>query len=232
MAGEELLERGCGTGRVLLPVATAGHQVTGVDGSQALLNIAEAKIKQAHLASQIQLVRDDLRTFELEQKHFDFAYCVSNTLMHLTTQEDQLAALSNAARHLRPGGWLLVDLFSPDLLRLAEIAGVQELADHWIDEESGAQLFKWSVRQVSVSQQLQETLFIYEEIHPDGHIEKRAIPFTLRFLWPSEGQLLLRLAGFSVEEILGDFDGNPYDDGSERLIFLARKHHPDDLPYD
>jgi SAM-dependent methyltransferase len=222
LEGEQVLELGSGTGRALLPVAAAGRKVTGVDGSPALLSIAAEKVKHAHLAGQIRLVHDDLRTFQLEQ-HFDFAYCVSNTLMHLTTQEDQLAVLTNAARHLRPGGLLLIDLFSPDLLRLSEISGVQELADHWVDEETGAAVLKWSVRQVNVSQQLQETLFIYEEIHTDGHVEKRAIPFTLRFLWPSEGQLLLRMAGFTVEETFGDFDGNPYDDSSERLIYLARK---------
>ena len=62
-----------------------------------------------------------------------------------------------------------------------------------------------------------------EQIFTDGRVQKRAIPFTLRFLWPSEGQLLLQMAGFRVEAIYGDFEGTPYDDSSERLIFLARK---------
>ncbi|MBX2997241.1 MAG: class I SAM-dependent methyltransferase [Caldilineaceae bacterium] len=223
MAGERALELGCGTGRALLPLAAVGHLVTGVDQSEALLAQAEEKVKQARLSSHVQLVRDDLRTFHLETGEFDFAYCVSNTLMHLTTQEAQLAALTNAARHLHKEGLLLIDLFNPDIVRLAEVAGVQELADHWIDEASGAQIFKWSVRHLDVAQQLQETLFLYEEIFPDGRMRKRAIPFTLRFLWPSEGKLLLQMAGFRIEALYGDFDGNPYDDSSERLIFLARK---------
>jgi SAM-dependent methyltransferase len=222
-AGERALELGCGTGRALLPLAAVGHLVTGVDQSKALLTQADEKVKQARLSSQVQLVRDDLRTFHLEVAEFDFAYCVSNTLMHLTTQEDQLAVLINAARHLRDGGLLLIDLFSPDIVRLTEVAGIQELADHWIDEASGAQVFKWSVRHVDVAQQRQETLFLYEKIFPDGRVQKRAIPFALRFLWPSEGKLLLQMAGFRIEAIYGDFDGNPYDDSSERLIFLARK---------
>lgn len=222
-AGERALELGCGTGRALLPLAALGHLVTGVDKSAALLAQAEKKIKQARLSSHVQLVREDLRTFQLEACDFDFAYCVSNTLMHLPTQDAQLAVLINAARHLRHDGLLLLDLFSPDLVRLAEVAGLQELADHWIDDESGAQVFKWSVRQLDIAQQLQQTLFLYEEIFPDGRTQKRAIPFTLRFLWPSEGRLLLQMAGFQVETVYGDFDGNPYDDSSERLIFLARR---------
>jgi SAM-dependent methyltransferase len=222
-AGERALELGCGTGRALLPLAAVGHFVTGVDKSGALLALAEEKVKQARLSPCVQLLRKDLRTFQIEEREFDFVYCVSNTLMHLPTQEDQLAVLTNAARHLRTGGRLLIDLFSPDIIRLAEISGVQELADRWIDEDSGAQVFKWSVRHLDVAHQLQETLFLYEEIFPDGRVQKQAIPFTLRFLWPSEGKLLLQMAGFRIEAIYGDFDGNPYDDSSERLIYLARK---------
>lgn len=223
LAGERALELGCGTGRALIPLAAMGHLVAGVDGSAALLAIAEEKVKAARLGGHVQLIHDDLRTFHLERQDFDLVYCVSNTLMHLTTQDDQLAVLTNAHRHLRPGGLLLIDLFNPDIVRLSEVAGVQELADQWEDEETGAQVFKWSVRHVDVAHQLQETLFLYETIFPDGHVQKRAIPFTLRFWWASEGQLLLQMAGFEVDAVYGDFDGNDYDDGSERLIFLARK---------
>lgn len=222
-AGERALELGCGTGRALLPLAAVGHLVTGVDSSAALLDIAEQKARRARLSSHVHLVHDDLRTFQLEQQDFDLAYCVSNTLMHLTTQDDQLAVLGNAYRHLRSDGLLLVDLFSPDIAHLIQVTGLQELADQWEDEKTGAQVLKWSVRRVDVAHQLQETLFIYETIFPNGQVEKRAIPFTLRFLWPSEAQLLLQMAGFAVEACYGDFDGNPYDDSSDRLIFLARK---------
>jgi SAM-dependent methyltransferase len=223
MAGERALELGCGTGRALLPLAATGHFVTGIDRSSALLALANRKVAAARLAEHVTLIQDDLRTFHLEGHDFDFAYCVSNTLMHLTTQDDQLSVLRNVHRHLRPDGLLLVDLFNPDIVRLTEVSGMQELADQWTDEESGAQVFKWSIRRLDVAQQLQETLFLYEEIFPDGHVRKRAIPFLLRFLWPSEGQLLLQIAGFEVEAIYGDFDSAPYDDSSERLIFLARK---------
>ena len=223
MTGERCLELGCGTGRALLPLAAAGHLVTGVDRSAALLDIARQKTQATHLSGHVTLVEDDLRTFRLDAAPFDFAYCVSNTLMHLPTQDDQLAVLINAQRHLRPDGLLLVDLFSPDIVRLSEVAGVQELADQWLDEDSGAQVFKWSVRHIDVANQRQETLFLYEEIFPDGRVHKHAIPFTLRFLWPSEGRLLLQMAGFTVDAVYGDFDGNPYDDASEHLIFLARK---------
>lgn len=223
--GDPILELGCGTGRALIPLAVAGHMVTGVDISPALLGVARGKFQGASYAARITLCEADLRTFDLPTKQFAFAFCTSNTLMHLTTQADQLAVLRNAYRHLRDGALLLIDLFNPDLPRLLAVNGVLELADQWEDRETGTQVMKWSVRTVDMAEQLQETLFIYEEILPGGEVRRTACPFTLRFLWRGEVELMLQLAGFVVEEVWGDFDGGPYTSESEHLILLGRKSY-------
>ncbi|MEZ4676477.1 MAG: methyltransferase domain-containing protein [Caldilineaceae bacterium] len=221
--GDPILELGCGTGRVLVPLAEQGYTITGVDISPALLDLAHSKTQNIPHAARISLVEADLRTFDLPHKDFTFAFCTSNTLMHLNTQEDQLAVLQNAHRHLRPNGLLLIDLFNPDLPRLLAINGVQELADHWEDATTGAHVLKWSVRTIDWAEQIQETLFIYEEELPDGSVKRTFCPFTLRFLWQSEAVLLLEKAGFHVESVWGDFDGIPYEMSSEHLILLASK---------
>lgn len=221
--GDPLLELGCGTGRVLVPLAATGHFITGVDISRTLMDQAAQKLSQHKLVDRATLVQDDLRTFDLAQKDFAFAFCTSNTLMHLDTADEQLAVLGNAWRHLRPGGYLLVDLFNPDLPRLLAINGLMELADQWQDRVTGAEVLKWSVRTVDLGEQLQDTLFIYEEIFPDGHSQRTRCPFTLRFLWRNEAELMLRLTGFVVEDVWGDFDGSPYSSESEHLILLAQK---------
>ena len=230
-AGRSALELGCGTGRVLIPLADAGCHVIGVDGSAALLAIAHRKAAGRGCASQlaadrplpIRLVQADMKSFQLAQTEVDFVFVVSNTLMHLTTQADQLMALECAHRHLRVGGLLLIDLFNPDVAYLESIAGIQELADRWEDGKSGAQVLKWTTRHLDAAQQLQETLFIYEEIFPDGRSAQTRISFPLRYWWPDEGARLLQKAGFAVDELFGDFDGSPYHRDSERLIFIARK---------
>lgn len=221
--GNPILELGCGTGRVLLPLAAAGRTVTGIDISPALLAVTRRKMEGSKSAARITLVEADLRTFDLPNKNFSFAFCTSNTLMHLNTQAEQLAVLRNAHRHLRTGGLLFIDLFNPDIGHLLEINGVQELADQWADQATGVQVYKWSVRTVDVAEQLQDTLFIYEEIFPDGQVRRTPCPFTLRFLWRSEAELLLQMAGFTVEAIWGDFDGTPYGNFSDHLILLATK---------
>jgi ubiquinone/menaquinone biosynthesis C-methylase UbiE len=221
--GDPILELGCGTGRVLAPLAAAGHTIAGVDISPALLDIARKKLEHTSNAANVTLVQDDLRSFDLLYKAYTFAFCTSNTLMHLTTQADQLDALRNAYRHLQPGGLLLIDLFNPDMARLLAVNGLTELADQWVDPATGAQVYKWSVRTVDVAEQLQDTLFIYEEILPGGEVRRTPCPFVLRFLWRSEAELMLQTAGFFVEEVWGDFDRQAYDGGSDHLILIARK---------
>lgn len=226
--GGDVLELGCGTGRVLVPIAAAGCRIAGVDSSPALLDIARKKLVADQLVESAELIQDDLRTFDLGKgkrgrDRFHFAYCVSNTLMHLTTQHDQIQVLKNTWRHLKPGGLLLLALFNPDVARLVEVTGVQELADRWTDPETGADVVKWAVRTVDWAEQLQETLFIYEEIFADGRVQRTACPFTLRFLWRGEAELMLTQTGFMVEEVWGNFFGDPYAADSDNLIILARK---------
>jgi SAM-dependent methyltransferase len=218
-----VLELGVGTGRVLLPLVDAGHEVTGVDLSAALLAVARNKLEALGYQARASLVEADLLQVTLPPATFALAICTSNTLMHLADGDAQLALLHRVYSWLAPGGLLMIDLFSPDLPRLLEVNGLMELADRWQDLQSGATVLKWSVRQIDIAAQLQETTFLYEEQLPDGSLRRTTCPFMLRWIWPSEGALMLRAAGFTVEEMWGDFDGSPYDGQSEHLIFLARK---------
>ncbi len=221
-AGGRALELGCGTGRVLLPLAAVGCEVTGVDSSPGLLAQARRKLQEQRYLDRVVLVQADLRTVDLARRDHDFACCVSNTLMHLATQADQRAVLANARRHLRPGGTLLVDLFFPHLPELARVDGLQELADTWTDPETGHPVHKWVVRRVDVATQRIHVLFIYEEVRPNGAVVRTEFPFLLRYLWPDELALLLEGSGFQVVERWGDFHGAPLDSGSERLILVAQ----------
>jgi SAM-dependent methyltransferase len=221
--GGPILELGCGTGRLLAPLAAQNHEVTGIDVSGALLKIARDKLTTLEHGRHAELVLADMRTYDLARKDFSFVFCTSNTLMHLTRPQDQLAALRNTHRHLRRGGTLLIDLFNPDVTRLVQIDGMQEFADRWMDVSSGAQVIKWVVRTVDWAQQLQETIFVYEELLPDGSSRRTSCPFTLRFLWRNEAELMLHSAGFAVEHVWGDFEGGEYDAASDHLILLARK---------
>ena len=221
--GDPILELGCGTGRLLAPLARQGHTVTGIDLSPALLAIARSKLHALNLQQRVELRQDDMRSFDLPRHDFGLAFCTSNTLMHLAQPAAQMAALANAYRHLRHGGALLIDLFNPDVARLTAVDGMQELADHWRDAETGAQVLKWVVRSVDWAEQIQETVFVYEETLPGGGSRRTVCPFHLRFLWRHEAELMLQTAGFALEAAWGDFDGGDYDAASDHLILLGRK---------
>lgn len=220
--GSPVLELGVGTGRVLLPLVDAGHTVTGVDLSPALLTVARHKLQGAEYEARATLIEADLLAVELPRDHFALAVCTSNTFMHLADADAQLALLQRALAWLQPGGLLLIDLFNPDLRRLFDVNGLTELADTWTSAE-GTPVIKWSVREVDVELQLQQTTFIYEEQAADGSCRRTVCSFPLRWIWRNEGELMLRLAGFEVEEVWGDLEGGAYDTGSEHLVFLARK---------
>lgn len=221
--GGPVLELGCGTGRILTPLAQAGHTVTGVDLSPAQLARARAKLAAAQATSRVTLVEGDMRGLDLPRRDFALAVCMTNTFLHLITPGDQLACLERVHAHLRPGGRLLLDVINPDVPRLLAVNGLQELVTQWEDAATGAQVFKWSVQLADLAAQILEVLFIYEEVLPDSQVRRTPCPFTLRFLWRNELELMLRLAGFVVEAVWGDFDGGPYHNNSEYLIVLAHK---------
>jgi len=109
-----ILELACGRGRCLLPLAGAGHKVTGLDVSPAMLAQLGEKAAQAGLSEQVEAIAGDMRDFSLGRT-FGLIFVALNSLMHLETQAEQGAALASAARHLDPDGRLVIDLFNPDV---------------------------------------------------------------------------------------------------------------------
>jgi SAM-dependent methyltransferase len=118
-----ILEVGCGTGRLLVPLAEAGHTLTGLDLSLVALDASRAKIKATGLTRRVTLHQADMRNFDLPQKNFALAFIPLNTFLHNHTAEDQLSTLRAIQRHLQPAGRLIIDIFYPDPTLLAEADG-------------------------------------------------------------------------------------------------------------
>lgn len=220
--GGPLLELGCGTGRLLLPLAQAGYQITGVDLSAEMLAIARQKVEAAGLNDRITLVQADMRKVDLPQR-FRLAFIAINSFMHLTTLEDQLTALRTCHRLLAPGGLLIIDVDNPSPQQLLEADGRLELQGRWFDPNSGATVLKSVSRLADPASQLQHILFIYDEVFPDGQVRRTLAPFQARYLHRYEGELLLDKAGFTPEQVYGSYDLDPYENDSERMIFVARR---------
>ena len=215
-----VLEAMCGTGRVLLPLARAGHSVTGVDISEAMIGLARAKLVDAKLLTRGRAEVGDVRKLALGEQ-YALAIVAMNSFMHLATGTDQLAALRSIRKHLQPGGMLILDLFNPDPHELVADQGLLVHAKSF-RSSTDTDVQKWVLRRTDFANQTHYVEFMYDEIGPDRLVRRDVLPFTMRWLYQFELQGLLRQAGYEVEGLLGSYDLDEYTSDSERLIAIAR----------
>lgn len=219
--GSPILEPACGTGRILVPLARAGLDVTGLDVSPAMLAVAEHKLDRA-LRRRVRLVEADMRDFDLPER-FQMAFLATDSFMHADDLEDQARTLRAVHRHLVEGGLLLVDLANPQVPSWLDQS--DELRLHWLrdDPETGRSVSKLVACQMDWARQWQDVTFFYDERHDDGTLRRTIAPFRLRYLFRYEMELLLQMTGYGLEEVYGSYDLAPFSAESERMIFVAER---------
>jgi SAM-dependent methyltransferase len=221
-SGDPLLEVGCGTGRLLVPLALAGFRCTGVDISPSMLSLAKRKLEATGTDDTATLVRADARDLDLSAR-FRLAFIGLNSFMHFVTDDDQRKVLASILRHLDPLGTLVLDLPNPDSSLLGETNG--QLVHEWTrtSPETGRLVTKMRSQRIDAGAQLLDLLFLYDEIDGDGLVRRTAVPFQLRYFYRRELELLLRSCGFDVEEVYGDYWFGAYTTESPKLIVVARR---------
>jgi SAM-dependent methyltransferase len=219
--GPPILELACGTGRVLLPLAQQGYEVSGVDVSPAMLAIARRKVAAAGLANRVVLVEQDMRDLELGRR-FNLAFVAANSFMHLADTDDQLVALCSIREHLNPGGLLLLDLFNPDFNRLLEPPGQVTLDKVMTDPDTGYRLMKYRTQKTDLAKQTVYATFIVDEVDGEGQVRRTLFPFSMRYLFRGEVELLLRHSGFKIEAIYGSYELDEFSSDSDKMIAVAR----------
>jgi len=226
-AGGRVLELGCGTGRVLIPTARAGVEITGLDASPHMLAVCRRRLESesSDIRARVHLVQGDMREFSFPRT-FRLAMIPFRPFQHLTTVGDQLSCLQSVHRSLADDGLLLFDLFNPSLEALVNRPIGEET-----DEEpefatpDGRRIIR---RHKMVSQdrfnQVNQSELIYYVTHPDGRKERLVHAFAMRYLFRFEAEHLLARAGFAGEHLFAGFDKSPF--GSKypgELVFVARK---------
>jgi len=215
-AGGPVLEVGCGTGRLMLPLLEAGIDVTGIDSSPAMLAVTRGK-----LGDRVPLIEGDMRTAKLP-RHYALIIISINTFMHLLTTDDQLQALKNLARHLAPGGQLIIDLPAGDELAHQDPDARLTLEQTFLDPETGHRIMKLVASRIDWATQRQEVTYVYDELLEDGGVRRTVVPMTLRHVFRYELALLLDKAGYGLEALYSDYDLSPYGDGGPRMIAVAQ----------
>jgi SAM-dependent methyltransferase len=212
-SGGPVLEVGSGTGRVLIPTAREGIEITGLDLSDHMLNVCrEALNKESkEVQDRVALIKSDMRDFDLK-KTFSLVTSPFRPFQHLLTVEDQINCLNCVRRHLNPGGVFILDLFNPSLTHLTrDNLGEEVDFEPEFTTSEGVKIRRCN-KTVSrdLFNQINQVELIYYLTHPDGREERLVHAFSMRYLYRFEAEHLLVRCGFEVEEVFGDYEKNPF----------------------
>jgi SAM-dependent methyltransferase len=201
------LELGIGTGRIALPLSRRGIRIHGIDLSEAMV----ARLQAKPGAEQIGVTIGDFATTTVEGR-FSVAYLVFNTIMNLTTQDEQVACFQNVASHLQPGGCFVVEVSIPDLQRLPPGETLRP--------------FTVSATRLGFDEYdvVAQGLISHHYWIDNGRLETISMPF--RYVWPAELDLMARLAGMSLRERWSDWKREPFTSDSRQHVSVWEKTMP------
>jgi SAM-dependent methyltransferase len=198
------LELGVGTGRIALPLAQRGVRVHGIDLSEAMV----ARLREKPGAELVEVTVGDFKTTKVDGT-FSVAYLVANTIMNLTTQDEQVACFCNVAEQLEPGGCFVIEVLVPGLRRLPPGERFQPFA-----VESNHLGFD----EIDVATQS----LVSHHYWVDGDsVEVFSHPF--RYVWPSELDLMARIAGMTLRERWAGWQREPFTSESPKHVSVWEK---------
>jgi SAM-dependent methyltransferase len=198
------LELGIGTGRIALPLAQRGVRVHGTDLSEAMV----ARLRAKPGSEDIGVTIGDFTTTKVDGT-FSVAYLVFNTINNLTTQDAQVACFQNVAAHLESGGCFVIEVGVPRLQQLPQ----GETIIPFDLSENHLGLDEYDVAN--------QGLVSHHYTRVDGAFEKSSLPF--RYVWPSELDLMARLAGMTLRERFGGWKREPFTSESAKHVSVWEK---------
>ncbi len=226
-SGGRTLELGCGTGRVLVPTAVAGLEITGLDLSAYMLNKCREKLpaQAADVRRRVRLIQGNMVDFDLDET-FSLVTIPFRPFQHIVACEEQKSCLRCINRHLAPGGRLVFDVFNPRLDRLYDLKYTAEAEDLPERQLRDGRRVRRTSRLAGFHRDLQynDVELVYYVNYPDGHSERLVHAFPMRYFFRYELEHLIELCGFKLIDLFGDFDRSPFSADSPEMIFVAVKN--------
>jgi ubiquinone/menaquinone biosynthesis C-methylase UbiE len=220
---QDILELAVGTARAAIPIAQAGHRVTGVDYVQDMLDIATAKRNSVGLTDrQLNLLRQDALKLNLNQK-FDWILILFNTLLAFTTLQEQDQLLQNVRRHLKPRGRFWIDVFNPDHAMLSRESERGLERDVFHVPHLNRTVFRTTDVTRDTATQVMRMTFRYKWFNPKGQERRENFSFDMTCIFPRELQLLVERNGMRIEQLWGNYDGSAFNKNSPRMIARCTK---------
>ena len=226
-SGGPVLELGCGTGRVAIPIAEAGVDIVGLDSSPAMLEVARRKIEgSGSAAAHLTLVEADMRDLAssegLDEK-FGLVISPFRGFLALLSVGAQIQTLSGIRDRLGEDGKLIFNVFVPDPQMLVQEGDVPYHLRDVTDSETGRRLVLWQQTTYEHHSQVMSVRIIVEELDGAGVVGRRLYrDFQLRYSHRWEIEHLLARCGFEIVDLFGDFDRTPFDESSAEMVWVAR----------
>jgi SAM-dependent methyltransferase len=213
--GDPILEIMSGTGFIAIPLAQAGHDVTGVELAKPML--VEAHRKSRAAGAHVTWVQGDARAFDLARQ-FKLILLPSNSICHLLTRQDLEACLASVARHLDPDGRFALNVFVPSLTLLQQTPDQELEFGAYTDPDSGRRVVMTSRSRYDADTQIKHNQLFRRvgegPIDPDGEL-------AMRVYFPQELDALLWYNGFAIEHKYGE-DGRPFDAQSGMQYYVLK----------
>ncbi len=212
--GTSTLELACGTGRLTVPLAERGIDITGIDNAPAMLSAAEAKAAGGGVSPAF--IEADMRGFSLG-KTFDLIFLPNNSLGHLHGLADIRSCFSCVRRHLSSGGRFIVDMFGPSLPLLMREAGRHYPVAEYVHPD-GTPVAIMETVWYDAATQISHSLWHYQREGEPADIRA----FDMRMFFPQELDALLTLSGFTIEAKYGGFDKSAFSAASRQQLVVCR----------
>ncbi|MBI5158911.1 class I SAM-dependent methyltransferase [Candidatus Micrarchaeota archaeon] len=213
-----VLEIGCGTGRILLPLLQQEINVSGLDNSVEMLEVLKAKAKRQGLTPQLYLA--NMQDFKINEK-FDLIFVPYRVFLHNLTVEDQLKTLACIKRHLKKNGVLALNFFYPNPAYMVARNGklVKNTKPAYTDEKGRKIYLHEKIEYDFPNQQLYATWKLMRKTGSKLALEK-TLEIHLAYIYPKQFELLLRLAGFKKWKVYGGFKGEKLERKEQETVWI------------
>lgn len=210
-----ILELCCGTGRLTIPLAQEGYNITGVDNSTSMLRHAEAKAKE--LKTPVSFIESDMRFLDLPEV-YDIIFIPFNSIHHLYTNQDFFSVLKSVKKHLKEDGYFIFDCFNPNIHYIVNAEKEENTIAEYTTEEG---------REVVIKQTM-----IYEKATQINRIKWHHFingkfdsvqDLDMRLFFPKELDEYLSIYGFKIINKFGGFKEEIFENKSEKQIFVCKK---------
>ena len=214
--GDPVLELACGTGRVTIPLAESGINITGIDISESMLSHAQAKTKEKEVA--IEWIKGDCRDFKLNKK-FNLIMFPFNTIAILQELKSIESCFSSVRNHLHDNGRFIIDFFNPRLDILTKDQNERDVIAKYPDPDGKGNILVAESHFYDAASQISRV----KNYYMIGDQKEVAVDFNMRIFYPQELDALIRYNGFTIEAKYGNYDETPFVSESPKQLIVCCK---------